>query len=77
MQTSSEPTKPSRIDRLESVLKSFIDAVNSTRGVIASVKNGAYSDIAPMIDPEWIDLGDVYLEACAVLEVKPLITQGP
>lgn len=69
-----EGVKPNRIDKLESVLKSFINAVNSTGGVVASIRKGTYSDIAPMIDPEWIDLGDVYLEACAVLEVKPLIT---
>jgi len=29
--------------------------------------------VSPVGDPEWIDLGDVYIKACAALDRKPMI----
>lgn len=47
----------------------LIDTINVTGGVI-QFPNGTFG---PAGDPDWIDLGDVYLAACEENGVKPLI----
>jgi hypothetical protein len=53
-------------------LLNFCTTIESTGGVI-QYKDGNY---APEGDPEWIDLGDAYLAACAALERKPKVRKA-
>ena len=50
-------------------LRQLVETVNVTGGVIRLP--GGY--VAPKADVEWIDLGDVYLEACRELGVEPVV----
>ncbi len=50
-----------QLERQESALRSFVDTVEATGGL--------NSDGNPVGDPEWVDLGDAYAEACNVLQV--------
>ena len=47
-----------------SALKSFCSTIDVTGGLNAQGN--------PVADEDWIDLGDAYVEACAVLEREPL-----
>lgn len=40
----------------------FIDCIDSTGGI--------NEDDCPAVDPEWLDLGDVYMQACAAMGVE-------
>ena len=48
----------------------LVNTINSTGGCYR------YPDgtTAPKGDPDWIDLGDAYLQACAELRKKPKLT---
>jgi len=48
----------------------LIDTVNATGGLVGFV-DGTH---APQGDPDWIDLGDAYLTACAEKGVSPVVT---
>ena len=50
-------------------LRQLVKTVNSTGGVLR-LPNGC---VVPKADEDWIDLGDVYLQACKELNVKPVI----
>jgi hypothetical protein len=56
-----------RFAHLESALRQFIDTINATGGVI----RGTYGVYVPAADPEWLDLGAAYVDACKVLGVDP------
>lgn len=51
------------------VLASLCNTVEATGGLIA-LEDGAF---APVGDPDWIDLADVYLAACEVVGRTPKI----
>lgn len=55
----------------EQVLDKLIETVNVTGGLIA-FPDGTH---APNADPDWIDMGDVYLNACAARGVEPQIQE--
>lgn len=50
-------------------LRQLVQTVNVTGGIIR-LPSGC---VAPKADEDWIDLGDVYLEACKELGVEPVI----
>ena len=50
-------------------LRQLVEAVNVTGGVIR-LPSGC---VVPKAGEDWIDLGDVYLEACQELGVKPVL----
>lgn len=52
-----------------SLLKEFVDDIEATGGVMAR-ESGLF---VPLGDPEWIDLGELYIKACKALAHKPLI----
>lgn len=66
MPTPSVPVAftPEQVARMHMALLSFIETVESTGGVDADT-------LAPAGDPEWIDLGEAYVEACNALETIP------
>jgi hypothetical protein len=47
----------------------LIDTINATGGLL-TLADGRY---APRGDPDWIDLADAYLVACAEKEQAPVI----
>ena len=49
-------------------LRQLVEAFNVTGGVIR-LPSGC---VAPRADEDWIDLGDVYLQACQELGVEPV-----
>lgn len=54
--------------RLRAALEVFVDAIEATDGcTIDEIGN-----VHPVGDPEWIDLGDAYIDACAALGRKPV-----
>ena len=57
----------------ESVLLKFVDTIEITGGVYKDHK-GLYH---PGGDPEWIDLGDVYIQACKVLGRETMVADDP
>jgi hypothetical protein len=65
----SKPKK-TKTPTVEAVLRDFLRTIHATGGVIDLGAN-----YAPAGDPEWIDLGAVYIDACKVLGVKPMISQ--
>jgi hypothetical protein len=52
---------------LAAALESFIGAIEATGGVVIDHKGLA----CPVADPDWIDLGDAYLQACRALGREP------
>jgi len=62
---AKKPTTP------EESLMEFIKTVEDTGGVKLNAK-GLYE---PQADPEWIDLGDAYVNACEVLKRKPMVEE--
>ena len=50
-------------------LRQLVQSVNATGGVIR-LPSGC---VAPKADEDWIDLGDVDLEACNELGIPPVI----
>ena len=57
--------------KLTAALAEFCDCVTTTGGVFQTPA-GLY---APMIDSDWVDLGEAYLNGCEVLAIKPLIEE--
>lgn len=54
-------------------LEEFIDAVDVTGGVFENGKGY----VAPVGDPDWIDLGEAYLSACHALKRLPKYGEDP
>jgi hypothetical protein len=54
---------------LGKALAEFVDVIEATGGV-AKDDAGLH---APMADPEWIDLGEAYVRACAVLGKESVV----
>ncbi|HSZ54652.1 MAG TPA: hypothetical protein VK797_03270 [Tepidisphaeraceae bacterium] len=61
--TKPESTEIPQCDRGRKILLQLVRTVDATGGVVRH-EDGCYS---PVADPEWIDLGDAYAEACAFL----------
>jgi hypothetical protein len=51
----------------------LVSTIETTGGLIGH----ADSLCAPAADPDWIDLADAYLQACAELNRTPMITRQP
>jgi len=60
-----DPLKPYR-----RALTAFVSCIEATGGCTRD--HDGY--IVPMVDEDWSDLGDAYVEACAALDREPLIT---
>jgi len=56
---------------LVKALVSFVDAINATGGITRDHRGFA----VPVADPEWIDLGSAYEEACNALGKQPLVVE--
>lgn len=69
-----QAAKPAIADsaKCEDALREFVRAVDVTGGVLRS-PIGLH---APVADPGWTDIGDVYVQACAALGHKPAITEA-
>ncbi len=50
-------------------LQQLVDTINATGGLV--VADDGF--IAPVADPDWIDLGAAYLSACKALGLDPLM----
>jgi hypothetical protein len=50
-------------------LESFIGTIEATGGIYRDRKGWA----CPVGDPEWIDLGEAYLQACRALKREVLV----
>ena len=48
-------------------LRKFVETIEATGGVFDT----GDGTLAPVGDPEWIDLGEAYIEACAELGRDP------
>lgn len=57
----------------ETACRMLVDTINATGGVRIN-KRGRPE---PLGDPEWIDLGEAYLAACATLNLDPVISEEP
>jgi hypothetical protein len=55
------------------VCKDFICTINAVGGVCAVLPEGA---MAPVIDKDWIDLGETYMLACAAVGAPPMRADG-
>ena len=62
-----EPTPPS----LRAALDAFIATIEATGGCVRD--DGVL--LAPAADPDWIDLADAYLAACAAIGRTPMIEE--
>jgi len=54
-------------------LEKFVGTVEASGGILVNSKGHHL----PAGDPEWLDLGDAYMDACAVLDRIPVTTQDP
>lgn len=55
-------------------LLAFVSTVDACGGLVPADCDGADKGLlAPAGDPEWVDLGDAYIEACKVLNRKPAL----
>lgn len=54
---------------MATVLREFIDSIEATGGVVQGADGVCY----PRADPTWTDLGSIYLNACEVAGVQPMI----
>lgn len=54
---------------MATVLREFIDSIEATGGVVQGEDGICY----PRADPTWSDLGSIYLKACEVAGVQPMI----
>lgn len=52
----------------ERALLDFVDAINATGGVTKDHEGFT----VPVFDEDFIDLGEAYMRACAVLNLKPM-----
>ena len=48
---------------LARVLRLFVDTIDATGGV----ETDHDGSVSPVADPEWVDLGEAYIQACALL----------
>lgn len=55
------------IDKMTKALQALVDTINATGGVEQAI------EVTPAADPEWVDLGEAYLLACAALGVEPKV----
>lgn len=56
-------------------LREFVSCINATGGVQV-IKQGQSSEVGlhvPVADPDWIDLGEAYMQACEALDVAPQV----
>lgn len=60
----------------ESVLRDLVKAVNVTGGVAKGDPSFSLPVYAPLADPDWLDMGDVYMKACQVLKKRPRIVKS-
>lgn len=60
-------------NELKAVVEALVDTVELKGGVFKT----PYDDYAPVADPDWLDLADVYLEACHALNRSPLYGKDP
>jgi hypothetical protein len=58
--------------KLTLALESFIGAIEAVGGIFRDRKGYP----RPIGDPDWIDLGKAYLQACHELGREPLETEG-
>lgn len=58
------------IQKAKRALKGLIDTVDTTGGLVEVGDDGS---LAPAGDPSWLDLADVYIDACEALGLKPKI----
>lgn len=52
-------------------LEDFVKTIEATGGVVKDHKGY----FVPVVDEEWVDLGDSYIRACAALGRKPKIVK--
>lgn len=55
-------------DKIREALLQFCETIEATGGV----KEDVDGYTCPVIDDEWIDLGEAYLSACAALGREPM-----
>jgi hypothetical protein len=55
-------------------LRDFVHTVEATGGIFTDVDAGGV--VAPYADPDWCDVGEAYLLACAALGRKPVWDQS-
>jgi hypothetical protein len=55
-------------------LRDFVLTVEATGGIFTDVDAGGV--VAPYADPDWCDVGEAYLLACAALGRKPVWDQS-
>lgn len=55
---------PTEKDPIKAALLAFVQTIEDTGGV---TEHTGADDGGPATDPEWLDLGDAYRDACAAL----------
>lgn len=64
-------TEANRKASVEVALLQFIDAIESTGGVLRNPTGSGH--FVPVADEDWVDLGEVYMQACKALDRKPMV----
>ena len=61
-------------ERIHEAVRKPYAAINALMRLIETIEatGGLDCDGYPLGDPEWVDLGDAYLDACAVIERTPM-----
>ena len=69
MRPKGDDDMKSKRKDLEQALAQFVEAIEATGGVAREVSGL----LAPVADPEWVDLGEAYARACAALGREPVV----
>ncbi len=60
------------IRNAEEVLLDLVETIDSVGGIL--INENGYA--VPVCDQDWVDLGEVYLEACKILNRFPMVEEG-
>lgn len=60
-------------DRARSLLNEFCEMIDNTGGLVRDLEGKNKRNWVPAGDPEWLDMAELYLEACKTLGREPML----